>query len=267
MEIEAGGKKMGTVRMATAVPSRPGHASTHANTHAYETNDDPCPRPAAAHPLYAQIQFELFMKECPRTAENFRQHCTGQAGKSKTTGKPLDYAGLTFHRIIPGARRTTRASRPACAGVIHFATHTQGSSGRPAAGFAFLSRPAISAPRSHPAGAGRAGFMVQGGDPKGDGSGGESIYGANFRDENFFYKNKEGYLSMANSGPNTNGSQFFVLLKDQPHLNNKHVVFGRVFRGMETLREIERFGTKDGKPKEKVVIARCGEARASSFAG
>lgn len=52
--------------------------------------------------LPAQVQFELFMKDCPKTAENFRQLCTGEAGKSKVTGKPLDYTGLTFHRIIPG---------------------------------------------------------------------------------------------------------------------------------------------------------------------
>lgn len=103
--------------------------------------------------------------------------------------------------------------------------------------------------------------MAQGGDPKGDGSGGESIYGPTFRDENFIYKNREGHLSMANSGPHTNGSQFFVLFSDQPHLDNKHVVFGRVFSGMETIKEIARFGTRDGTPKEKVRIARCGEVR------
>merc|ERR1719359_2232962 len=89
------------------------------------------------------------------------------------------------------------------------------------------------------------GFMCQGGDfTNGDGTGGESIYGEKFKDENFKMKhNGEGVLSMANSGPHSNGSQFFICLEAVPHLNLKHVVFGRVVSGMEVVRTMEFHGT------------------------
>jgi peptidylprolyl isomerase len=105
------------------------------------------------------------------------------------------------------------------------------------------------------------GFMCQGGDfTRGDGTGGESIYGEKFRDENFKHKHTgPGCLSMANSGPNTNGSQFFLCTGATPHLDGKHVVFGRVVDGMKVVKLIEKQGSQSGKTKHPIVIANCGE--------
>lgn len=105
------------------------------------------------------------------------------------------------------------------------------------------------------------GFMAQGGDfTRGNGTGGESIYGAKFADENFTVKHtKPGLLSMANAGPNTNGSQFFLTFVPCPWLDGKHTVFGEVIQGGGELKKIEAIGSQSGQPKGNLVIANCGQ--------
>ncbi|KAG0324713.1 peptidylprolyl isomerase protein [Podila humilis] len=152
-----------------------------------------------------RMTFKLFNDVVPKTAENFRSLCVGDAGKSKLSGMALTYKGSKFHRVIPG-------------------------------------------------------FMAQGGDfTRGDGRGGESIYGAKFNDENFKLANKKGTLSMANAGPNTNGSQFFICFNDADWLNGKHTVFGQIEEGQKVLQAIEQVGTPSGSPTATVEITDCGE--------
>lgn len=150
-----------------------------------------------------RVVMQLYQDITPKTAENFRQLCTGEAS---TDEKSLHYKGCTFHRVIKD-------------------------------------------------------FMIQGGDfTNGDGTGGESIYGQKFADENFTIKHTHaGQLSMANAGPGTNGSQFFITSRDTPHLDDKHVVFGHVVEGMEIIRKIENMETgPNDKPVVDVIIADCG---------
>ncbi|XP_058097030.1 peptidyl-prolyl cis-trans isomerase CYP40-like [Magnolia sinica] len=106
------------------------------------------------------------------------------------------------------------------------------------------------------------GFMIQGGDiSAGDGTGGESIYGLKFEDENFELKHeRKGMLSMANSGTDTNGSQFFITTTRMSHLDGKHVVFGKVIKGMGVVRSIEHVPIGAGdSPTVDVVVVDCGE--------
>jgi len=151
-----------------------------------------------------RIEFALFDKVVPKTSENFKKLCTGEAGVN-SQGIPLCYKGSKFHRVIPQ-------------------------------------------------------FMLQGGDfTHGNGRGGESIYGARFPDENFNLKHDRPFLlSMANAGPNTNGSQFFITTVPTPWLDGLHVVFGEVIKGKEVVKAIEELGSKSGAVKKPVIIANCG---------
>ena len=103
------------------------------------------------------------------------------------------------------------------------------------------------------------GFMLQGGDiTRGDGTGVYSIYGKTFPDENFNITHSgPGILSMANSGPDTNGSQFFITLAETQWLDGKHVVFGKVINGIETTKRMEMLGTRSGKTKTEIRISKC----------
>lgn len=181
----------------------------------------PTQLPASGNPLVffditlggeplGRITFELFKDVVPKTAENFRQFCTGET--KNHLGRPQGYKGSKFHRIIKD-------------------------------------------------------FMLQGGDfLHGDGTGSTCIYGTKtFADENFTLKHTTaGLLSMANAGPNGNGSQFFITTVPTPFLDGKHVVFGKVYdeAGMEVVRKMEM--TKTGYrgkdvPNLDVVVSACGE--------
>lgn len=101
-------------------------------------------------------------------------------------------------------------------------------------------------------------FMIQGGDfTNGDGTGGRSIWGPKFNDENFKLKHEPFCISMANAGPNTNGSQFFITTAETSWLDGRHTVFGRVSEGKEVVKKVEAVGSGQGRPSKRVVVAKC----------
>ncbi|CAN0912946.1 Peptidyl-prolyl cis-trans isomerase CYP19-4 [Linum grandiflorum] len=171
-----------------------------------------------------RITMGLFGKTVPKTVENFRALCTG---------KHLFYSMQYY--ILDHSN--------------HSGEKGMGKNGKP------LTYKGSSFHRIIPS------FMIQGGDfTQGDGRGGESIYGEKFADENFNVKHTgPGILSMANSGPDSNGSQFFITTVETSWLDGKHVVFGKVIAGMDVVYKIEAEGTKSGKPKTQVIIANSGE--------
>mmetsp|Transcript_5246 Transcript_5246/g.6608 ORF Transcript_5246/g.6608 Transcript_5246/m.6608 type:complete len:185 (+) Transcript_5246:333-887(+) len=155
-----------------------------------------------------RIRMELFKDVCPKTAENFRQLCTGEFIHG---GVPTGYKGCTFHRVIKD-------------------------------------------------------FMIQGGDfLSGDGKGCISIYGSSFPDENFQLQHDgPGFMSMANSGKNTNGCQFFITTAKCNWLDGKHVVFGKILddggKSLLVVRKIEAVYTNAQKrPNLECLIEQCGE--------
>ncbi|KAK9137495.1 hypothetical protein Sjap_008089 [Stephania japonica] len=173
----------------------------------------------------SRIRLQLFSDVVPKTAENFRALCTGEKGIGASTGS---------HYI----------SR-----VQLFIACCDKDNMKPS--FRCAWETAVLAPQLH-----------SGGDfSKHDGTGGESIYGGKFADENFkLFHDGPGLLSMANAGRDSNGSQFFITFKAAHHLDGKHVVFGKVVKGIDIVKQIEQVGSASGKPVCVVKIVNCGEA-------
>ena len=176
-------------------------------------------------PSTKRIIIGLYGNDCPKTVANFSSLCSGSKGISAVSSKLLTYKNSSFHRIIPGFMIQGDCDVCLTLNVRNL-------------------------------------YNIQylGGDfTRGDGTGGESIYGKKFPDENFRFKHVGfGVLSMANSGPNSNGSQFFICTDKTPWLDGRHVVFGHVVWGSQVIREIEGYGSRSGKPSADITIVDCG---------
>ncbi|TXG50126.1 hypothetical protein EZV62_026001 [Acer yangbiense] len=177
-----------------------------------------------------RIVMGLFGKTVPKTVENFRALCTGRQKPWKLICELILFYVLMLNSPVAGEKGTGKSEKP---------LYYKGSSFH----------------RIIP------NFMIQGGDfTRGDGRGGESIYGEKFADENFKLKHtKPGVLSMANSGSDTNGSQFFITTVITNWLDGRHVVFGKVLSGMDVAHKIEGEGRESGEPKSIVIISDSGE--------
>ncbi|KAL6307491.1 cyclophilin-like domain-containing protein [Sparassis latifolia] len=177
-----------------------------------------------------RVIFELFNDTAPKTCENFRALCTGEKGLSPLSDRPLYYKNSIIHRSIKdfmiqggGMTDSRRVASQSAAHQLH-------------SSLADIT--------------------------KRNGMGGESIYGGSFPDEDLTRPlDAPGLLCMANKGPNTNGSQFFITLRECPHLNGKHVVFGRAIRGYDdVVAKIADVPVEEkDRPTVPVTISNCGE--------
>lgn len=195
-----------------------------------------------------RMKMELFADVVPRTAENFRQFCTGEYRKD---GVPQGYKGIAFHRIIKDFM--IQGEQFNVVSKLHNPYHAI-----LCINFHYLNTMWTQGEEIY-----CLCHSKKGGDfVKGDGTGAMSIYGGSmFADENFKMKHDApGLLSMANSGPATNGCQFFLTCAKCDFLDGKHVVFGKVTEGLLIMRKIENVPTgPNNKPKLPVVIVQCGE--------
>lgn len=225
MDLTSGDSKSASVRQMSRIQE-----------HSRDTNPRVFLKVAANDEALGSVTVELFSHIVPKTAENFRVLCTGERG--------FGFKNSIFHRVIPDFMCQVRIH---IRQVFFFFFNEHGpefSSDR-------VCQPSLCLIPS----------PSQGGDiTNSDGSGGKSIYGNKFEDENFDVRHTgPGVLSMANRGRDTNSSQFFITLKKAEHLDFKHVAFGRVQDGMDVVQKMGELGTKEGAPCKKLVITECGQ--------
>ncbi|CAJ1972099.1 unnamed protein product [Sphenostylis stenocarpa] len=192
-----------------------------------------------------RMVFELFSDVAPKTAENFRALCTGERGVGPNTGKALHYKGSFFHRIVKGSVAWGTGLMVTTAFLGGDFVNRNGTYG------------AVSSnPLGHTCATEIAVDMMS----FSHGTGGESIYGSKFPDESPRLKHDTpGLLSMPVAVRDTHGSHFIITFKADPHLDRKHVVFGKLVQGHNILKKIEDVGDEEGLPSVTVKIINCGE--------